>query len=193
MAAQATRDRVSRARQRIELLAQRAGIHKGTPGSAATSEVLDELGKEWQRIDDIRWPGQSFANVDHVLVGPPGIFVIDTRTSTKQLHLDIGARSDDHSAHNAVIDGLAAAAHAVGSLLGLTHRRPIPVLCLVGKDDIDIVKHAVLVCSTDNIVTMLEAMTPALDPAQVNDFADRLRVQLIPVTGQLGSLPQQRR
>jgi hypothetical protein len=193
MAAHATRERVSKARQRMELLAQRAGIHKGTAAAkVTTSTVLGSLGDEWQRFDDIHWPGQSFADVEHVLVGPPGIFVIGTRTRSKRLDRGGSARHTGGDAQYAVLDGLAAAAHAVGSLLGLTHRRPIPVLCLIGAADIDTAVHSVLVCSTDNIVRVLQSMTPTLDAGQVRDFADRLGESLISGTGQFGNVPQQR-
>jgi hypothetical protein len=192
MAAHATRERTSKARRRMELLAQRAGIYKGVGAGVATSTVLDRLGEDWERFDDIHWPGQSFADIEQVLVGPPGIFVIGTRTWSKRLDRGAGARKTGGDAQYAMLDGLAAAAHAVGSLLGLTHRRPVAVLCLIGDVHIDTAVHSVLVCSTDTIVRMLNSMTPMLDKGQVSDFADRLRQSLISGTGQFGSLPEQR-
>ena len=191
MAAHTAKERLSKARQRIDVLVHRSRLRgRGASDSAATSGLLDELGPEWRRIDDIRWPGHSFANVDHVLIGPPGVFVIDTRKWSRSIHLSRDASRHD-AARQAIIDGVATAAHAVGSLLGMTHRRPIPMICFVGGPEIDTAVGPVMLCSATNIGSRLESMSPTLDREQVRNLAEQVRKRLLPATGQ-GTLPGQR-
>jgi hypothetical protein len=192
MAAHAAKERLSKARHRIDVLVHRAGMRgRGATEGDATSTLLDQLGPEWRRFDDIRWPGQSFANIDHVLIGPPGLFVIDTRKWSRSIHLSRDAHRHD-AARQAIIDGVAAAAHAVGSLLGMTHRRPIPTICFVGGPEIDTAAGPVMLCSATNIVSRLQSMIPSLDREQVLALAEQVRKRLLPATGQLGTLPGQR-
>jgi hypothetical protein len=50
----------------------------GTKGESAVTEVLKNLPHEYVVLNDIVLPG-SKGNVDHVLIGPNGIFVIETK------------------------------------------------------------------------------------------------------------------
>lgn len=53
---------------------------RGADGEAATAQALDALPKDqWTVFHDVRWPGRKLANVDHVVVGPGGVFVIDSK------------------------------------------------------------------------------------------------------------------
>ena len=38
-----------------------------------------ELPAEWTALHDVRWPGRRFANIDHIVIGPGGIFVVDSK------------------------------------------------------------------------------------------------------------------
>ncbi len=64
----------------------------GHRGERAVATLLAELGKNgYTLINDIEAKGAS-ANIDHVLIGPPGIFVIETKTLTKPATLKPGER-----------------------------------------------------------------------------------------------------
>jgi hypothetical protein len=193
MTAQSARERLVKTRARMKLLAQLVGSNEPEAGATvASSEVLNQLGFGWHRIDDIRWPGKSFADVDHVLVGPGGIFVVDTRPVSKGLDLRPETVTANGWERPEVFNGLESAAHAIGSLLGMPHRRPIPILCLVGGDDIDTMVDSAIVCSIGHIVAKLQAMRPILGDRQVSDIADLLRTSLMPATGQFTAVPRQR-
>lgn len=64
----------------------------GHRGERAVATLLAELGKDgYTLINDIEAKGAA-ANIDHVLIGPPGIFVIETKTLTKPDTLKPGER-----------------------------------------------------------------------------------------------------
>jgi hypothetical protein len=54
---------------------------RGAAGEVATAQVLDGLpARRWVVHHDLRIPG-SRANVDHLLIGPSGVWVVDTKTT----------------------------------------------------------------------------------------------------------------
>ena len=190
MVAHAAKERALTARERMGELARRArrGRGRGNEPRFASAQALDGLGAGWYRLDDIRWPGRSFADIDHVLVGPPGVFVIDTREWSDEISLERAPRGGGQTS---VVDGLVMAAHAVGSLLGMANKRPMPILCFAGDAPIDTSADAVRVTSTATIVSTLHELPPTLDAVQVAVVADLIRQRLIPATG-LGAIPRQR-
>jgi hypothetical protein len=194
MGSHAARHRLLKTRDRMKLLTPLVRAQESQRVRAvSSSEVLDQLGLAWHRIDDIRWPGKPFADVDHVLVGPAGIFVIDVRPMSKEL-LDL--RPETVTAPGwvrpDVFAGLESAAHAIRSLIGMPHRHAVPVLCLVGESEINRRIDSVIVCSIDHVVATLYCMPPVLNERQVQEIADSLRSSLMPATGRLSALPQQR-
>ncbi len=52
---------------------------RGAAGEQATARMLDRLGRRWVVRHDLAVPG-SRANLDHVVIGPSGVWVIDTKT-----------------------------------------------------------------------------------------------------------------
>jgi hypothetical protein len=51
---------------------------RGAAGEAATAALLGSLGRRWVVRHDLGVPG-SRANVDHVVIGPTGVWVIDSK------------------------------------------------------------------------------------------------------------------
>ena len=53
---------------------------RGERGEAVVRGLLEELEEEgWTVRNDRRWPGRRRANLDHVLIGPGGVIVLDTK------------------------------------------------------------------------------------------------------------------
>ena len=48
----------------------------GAVGEDKTTAALERLGDSWVVLHDRRIPG-SRANIDHIAIGPPGVFVIE--------------------------------------------------------------------------------------------------------------------
>jgi hypothetical protein len=193
MAGLTTQDVAARARQRLAHLTRHSTREERDGKESEILDALAELGSGWERIDDIKWPGYEFANVDHVLVGPAGVFVIDLQYGKGVFDLDHtkALRRDARSPKPAVED-VVSAAHAVGSLLGMVHRRPMAVLCLVDETGIETTVGDALIVSLDKLASRLKAMAPILDEGQVADLTEKLRKDLVRVTGRLAAIPQQR-
>jgi Nuclease-related domain len=54
---------------------------RGAAGEGATAELLARLpGRSWAVLHDLAIPGHR-ANIDHLVIGPTGVWVIDTKTT----------------------------------------------------------------------------------------------------------------
>lgn len=74
--------------QRARALEQQAAAHRALAGRMTvanetelrTSQLLSRLTPfGYLQLTDRRWPGSSRANVDLVLIGPSGVYVVDTK------------------------------------------------------------------------------------------------------------------
>lgn len=86
-------------------------VRKGNEGEMVVGERLDVLdGAGWHVLHDRRKSMSSPANIDHVVVGPSGVFVIDTKNwSGGLLRLDergmkLGSWRKDDALHAARVD-----------------------------------------------------------------------------------------
>jgi hypothetical protein len=103
---------------------------RGAHGERETARVLDRLARDgYVVLHDLAMPGSS-ANVDHLVLGPSGVFVIDSKQWTGQVHQS----SDELVWHNQYrLDRTLASvrwqAETLGRLLGV----PVaPVICVHG-------------------------------------------------------------
>lgn len=58
----------------------------GAYGEQRTARTLGELPTGWAVLHDL--PGRGGTNVDHVVVGPPGVFVLDTKNIGSELNIE---------------------------------------------------------------------------------------------------------
>lgn len=73
------RDKAQRLRTQAEQrLAQAERYERGYQGEVRTGEILRRLPSQFAVLVDCRVPG-SKANIDHVVVGPTGVILIDTK------------------------------------------------------------------------------------------------------------------
>jgi Nuclease-related domain len=63
---------------------------RGADGEAATAALLSRLPPRWLVLNDLAVPG-SRANIDHLVIGPTGVWVVDTKTTRARLRLRRGA------------------------------------------------------------------------------------------------------
>ncbi len=154
--------------ERLERSAAR--WERGAEGEEATAAALAQLPTgTWTVLHDRKWPGRPYANVDHIVVGPPGVFVIDSKNWSGRVEvrdgvLRQGGRSRETSVATAVDAGKAVAG-LLPPLLGpqLVH----PVLCFAGEDEVSGSVRDVVVCSTSNLVPMLLSRPAVLAADQV--------------------------
>lgn len=116
-----------------------------TEAAEETARALVALPAEWTVLHHVRWPGRSGATVDHVVVGPGGVFVIDSSPARKSSATGCATAAD---------------VLAIGASLdrGMVH----PVLCHAGEQA-EVSVRDVAVCSPEEIVPLLLSLPRVLD------------------------------
>jgi hypothetical protein len=117
-------------RLRFRPSTQARAWRRGARGERQTARLLDRLGHDGSRVfHDLAMPG-SPANIDHLVVGPSGVFVIDSKQWTGSVHQS----ADELIWHNHYrLDRALATirwqALTLGQLLGV----PVaPLICVYG-------------------------------------------------------------
>ncbi len=179
MAGESAREEARRAREKAERLARRAEMfEKGAEGETATAAVLAALPSGWTAIHDARWPFRRLANIDHVLVGPGGIFVIDSKNWSGRITVEEGRLRQNGRSREKAVASCADASLAVAELAGPHADKVFPVLCFVTEEPLTGWSRDVLVCSTATLTTMLLTRPTVLDPDASTDAWFRLDAQL---------------
>lgn len=79
-------------RQLTELLAElrrrQQAWETGGRGEQAVMRVLVGMDATWHVLADRRWPGTRRANIDVILAGPGGVFVIDVKTWRAEVRVE---------------------------------------------------------------------------------------------------------
>lgn len=88
--AEETKVKAAALQRRADRLSQKSGNYEqGARGEEDVSWELDQLATDgWLVLHDRRLP--TGANLDHLLVGPPGVIVIETKTWTGDLDVEAG-------------------------------------------------------------------------------------------------------
>ena len=157
-----------RMREKAARISRAADMYeRGAVGERATAAMLRRLPPgEWTVFHDLRWPGRQRANVDHVAVGPTGVFVIDSKNWTGSITLKGGVLRQNGRLRQATVRGAADCARAVARVTTATSpRHVLPVLCFVGGNGVSGRADSVMVCSTSNLLTLLQARPPVLTEA----------------------------
>jgi hypothetical protein len=103
---------------------------RGAKGERHTARLLDRLGRDGYVVfHDLALPG-SPANLDHLVVGPSGVFVIDSKQWTGQVHQSAdGLVWHDHYRLDRTLATIRWQAETLGRLLGV----PVaPLVCVHG-------------------------------------------------------------
>jgi hypothetical protein len=103
---------------------------RGAAGERRTARLLDRLTRDGYVVfHDLAVPG-SDANVDHLVIGPTGLFVIDSKQWTGSVHQGAdGLAWHNHYRLDRTLETVRWEAQVIGRLLG-THTRPL--LCVHG-------------------------------------------------------------
>lgn len=108
----------------------------GADGEVRTADVLHNLEcRGWRILHDVHWPGRPKANLDHVAVGPGGVFVIDSKNWSGRVDVRDAALRQNGFRRVRECESAADAAAAVAALLEPQRRLLVtPLICLVGQD-----------------------------------------------------------
>jgi hypothetical protein len=105
---------------------------------------------------DVRWPGRRRANLDHVVVGPPGVFVVDTKNWSGRIEVRVGVLRQDGRSREKAVTGVADAARALADRLpSIDPAHVHPVLCFVTDEPLTGWARDVMVCSTATVNRLL--------------------------------------
>lgn len=172
---ESARDVARRRREKAERLTRSAELwERGAQGEVATALALAELPPPWVALHDLRWPDRPRANIDHVVVGPGGVFVIDSKEWSGEVSLQDEVLRQNGRRRDGAVDGVREAAQAIGRVIGSKTVVPIPVLC-VGADDRTAGRSRdVLICSRSNVTRMLMSRHPYLDANEVMSLSSSI-------------------
>jgi hypothetical protein len=179
MAGESAQDRARRSREKAaKLLADAENWERGAEGEARTAQVLAGLGPGWTVWHDLVWPGRKHANIDHLVIGPTGIFVVDSKHWSGAITIKDEVLRQNGYRREREVAGCDESAIAVGSLvpdvIALCH----PVLCFVRDEAMRDSVRGVAVCSTSTLVATIVNRPVVLDAAQVHHVAARLHAQM---------------
>jgi hypothetical protein len=93
---------------------------RGAHGERRTARLLDRLTRDGYVVfHDLAVPGNASANVDHLVIGPSGVFVIDSKQWTGSVHQGAdGLAWHNHYPLDRTLETARWEAEAVGRLLG---------------------------------------------------------------------------
>lgn len=151
---------------------------QGAAGERAVAATAAGLPwPHWRTMHDVHWPGRPFANLDHVFVGPTGIFVVDAKNWTGDVQVKDGVLRQNGYRRDKRTAQAAQGASAVAALLAPRHRRLVrAVVCLVGQEGMATTTNdGVTVVSLDRLLGFLSAGTPVLGQGDIETIADYLR------------------
>ncbi len=173
-AARALRAQASELVAQAEAAERRSQVFaKGAAGERDIGNLLDGLLVEgWIALHDRRVTGSSPANLDHLVVGPAGAFVIDTKNWTGgRVRLDdrgmaLAKWRKDDELHAVKVQGDVLAASVQQARPGT----PVhAVLAFVQDMGIDrpTLHQSVVVLQRDQLIGWLRALPPSLTPGEV--------------------------
>src|SRR6478735_2927425 len=139
-------------------------------GISASAGALTALpAGRWWVLHSLHAPDYRRVNVDHVVVGPAGVFVIASERP------GLGDDAGDAAARGATLAGVADSAIALAEMVpGMDPHLFIPLLCTSDHEQVPGRTHGVLVCSTDDLVGVLRQQEETLGQFYVDDVFDRL-------------------
>ena len=153
---------------------------RGAAGERRTARLLDLLERQgWAVLHDVAVPG-SRANIDHLVIGPGGVFVVDSKQYRGRLRLDSSGqlwhggyplapalRTVDFEADRAA--QVLTDPDVVVVPIVAVHRAQVPW----GK----VVMQGVPVVAARRLPSMLRALPAVLGPERVAVLADQARVR----------------
>src|SRR6266536_1462083 len=164
---------------RFRVSAVTTAWRRGAKGEQRTARRLRRLGRGWTVFHDLAIPG-SRANVDHLVIGPPGVFLVDSKHYRGRLTLT--PEGSLWYGHHPLIGVLATVhweAAAIGETLGTA---VTPMLCVHGAQLPwgELMVQGIPVLAADRLATTLRALPPMLGEVQVALLTERAQRELYP-------------
>lgn len=168
-------DVARRQREKAERLQQSAALwEQGAEGEVAVARALEALPDGWVALHDLPWPGRQRANLDHVVVGPGGVFIVDAKNWSGRIEVRDQVLLQNGRTREQAVTSVVEAAIALQKVLPWA----IPcrsVLCFVGERPLTDKSWNVLICSTQNLTDMLMSQPAVLGPDDARACVDAIR------------------
>lgn len=167
------------------LARRRAGrYHVASVTEKRTARQLAPLAAMgWTQLHDRRWPGSRNANVDTLLVGPGGVFVIDTK-AWSQVAITHGRIWRDQADVTDELSGLltlTAMAETDLADVGLAPTEVVPVVVLAGHRGVNGRVGRVTVVGEHDVLAYVLGRGSRLDDGALDVVSERLRALFAPI------------
>jgi hypothetical protein len=152
---------------------------RGAKGEQRTAGRLRRLGRGWTVFHDLVIPG-SRANADHLVIGSPGVFLIDSKHYRGRLTLTPeGSLWYGHHPLTGVLGTVRWEAAVLSQALGTT---VTPMLCVHGAQLPwgELMAEGIPVLVADRVAVTLRALPPLLEEVQVSLLTEQVQRQLYP-------------
>jgi hypothetical protein len=185
MPGESSNDAAQRRRERAERLARVGALTPSAGSARATARALTALPAGWTVLHDVLWPGRRGARIDHVVVGPGGVFVIASQSWAGTVSVEDDVLREDGRPRERAVASAAEAALQVGQM---TSRLSItqPVLCLATEEWVSGRSREVTVCSTAALVDVLTARPQVLNAGQVRQVVGEVQEKFRAAAAALG-------
>ncbi|MGA2513679.1 MAG: nuclease-related domain-containing protein [Candidatus Limnocylindrales bacterium] len=146
----------------------------GALGEERTGEVLRPLEAEGFRIIHDRLIPGSRANIDHIVVGPPGVFIVETKSYERRLSRGQKERFAAQARGEAAV------------VAGVISPFPVTPLVCVHRADLGWFKtevDGVRIVTSRELVKLLRKAPAQLAPGEVGRLSDQIERTLVPAVG----------
>ena len=185
MPGESSNDAAQRRRERAERLARVGALTPSCGSARATARALTALPSGWTVLHDVVWPGRRGARIDHVVIGPGGVFVIASQSWAGTVSVEDDVLREDGRPRERAVASAAEAALQVGQMasrLSITQ----PVICFATEEWVSGRSREVAVCSTAALVDVLTARPQVLNAGQVRQVAGEMQEQFRAAAAALG-------
>ena len=153
---------------------------RGAAGERRTAQLLDPLERHgWAVLHDLAVP-RSQANIDHLVIGPGGVFVIDSKQYRGRLQLDPSGRLW-HGRYPLAptLQAVSFEADQAAVVLPDPGMAVVPIVAVHGAQVPwgKVVVDGVPVVSARRLPSMLRALPAVLGPERVAALADQARIR----------------
>ena len=142
----------------------------GAAGEVRVAAELRELeARGWRLLNDAHWPGRPKANLDHVLVGPGGILVVDAKNWTGRVELRNGRLTQNGYSRVRETTGVLEQGAAVAAVLEPRHRRLVQGwICLINHPELRTESaDGVRIVGLESLQFAVSILPPVLEPAEI--------------------------
>lgn len=154
---------------------------RGAEGEARVAERLKALeASGWVALHDTHWPGRPKANIDHVLIGPGGVVVIDSKNWSGEVLVRDGVLRQNGYRRDTETSGVLDQCAALAAIVDPQFRQCIRgTLCLLQQPNIrTTTSDGVVVLGADQLVESIRTLPVILSPEAVRILVHQLRPAL---------------